>query len=167
MAALFAAIVAYGLRGRRLPARAPVSGGRSGSGGRDRGAGPVGLIAIAFPEGGSEPFGLTTMLPILVLALISLVVLPKEMITLRAGIAIYALLTLGCYLVPSPIGSNIARLATFIGAPLALLVWRHRPLILAVVALAASVSRLAGAGPRPGQRLRRPVDVDRLLPAAG
>ncbi|MGO9820550.1 MAG: hypothetical protein ACLPTJ_07855 [Solirubrobacteraceae bacterium] len=135
VAALFAAIVASAyavggyLREHRFRAGVP------GAAVVIAALGPVGLIAIAFPEGGSEPFGLTTMLPVLVLTLISLVAVPKEMITLRAGIAIYALLTLGCYLVPSPIGSNIARLATFIGAPLALLVWRHRPLILAVVAL--------------------------------
>ena len=96
---------------------------------------PVGLIAIAFPEGGSEPFGLTTLLPILVLTGIAFVAAPKEMVTLRAGVAIYGVVTIGCYLVPSPIGSNIARLATFVGAPLAVLVWRHRAVMLVVVAV--------------------------------
>jgi hypothetical protein len=96
---------------------------------------PVGLIAIAFPEGGSEPFGPATLLPILALTVIALVAMPKEMIRLRAGVAIYCLLMILSFLAPSPVGSNIVRLATFVGAPIALLVWRHRPLILALVAL--------------------------------
>jgi hypothetical protein len=135
VAALFAAIVASAyavggyLREHRVRAAVPPSAVVIAA------LGPVGLIAIAFPEGGSEPFGLPTMLPIMVLTGIALVAVPKQMVTLRVGIAIYGLVTIGCYLVPSPIGSNIARLATFIGAPLAVLVWRHRPLILALVAL--------------------------------
>ena len=96
---------------------------------------PVGLIAIAFPEGGSEPFGVATLLPIIALTAVALVAAPKEMITLRCGLAIYGLLTIASYLVPSPLGSNIVRLAPFVGAPLALLVWRHRPVILALLAL--------------------------------
>ncbi len=96
---------------------------------------PVGFIAIAFPEGGIEPFGLATLLPILALTVIGLVGVPKEMTTLRIGIAIYALATVISYLIPSPMGSNIVRLATFVGAPLAILVWRRRPLMLAIVAL--------------------------------
>jgi hypothetical protein len=41
----------------------------------------------------------------------------------------------GAYFVPSPLGSNIARLGTFIGAPLAaLLWWRRRTAVLLIVA---------------------------------
>jgi hypothetical protein len=96
---------------------------------------PVGLIAIAFPEGGNEPFGLATLLPILALTVFSLVAVPKEMLTLRIGIAIYGLATVISYLVPSQLGSNIVRLATFVGAPLAVLLWRRRPVTLLIVAL--------------------------------
>jgi hypothetical protein len=97
---------------------------------------PVGLLAIAFPEGGSEPFGFATMFPVLLIAALALVMLPKPALTLRAGIVVYAVCTLGVYLVSSPIGSNIARLGTFVAAPIAALVWwRRRTALLLIVAL--------------------------------
>jgi len=97
---------------------------------------PVILLAIAFPEGGHEPFGFWTMFPILVLAVGALATLPRSAITLRVGVAVYALATFGAYVVPSPIGSNIARLGTILAAPLAaLLWWRRRMLLLALVAV--------------------------------
>jgi hypothetical protein len=83
---------------------------------------PVGALAIAFPEGGSEPFGLTTMLPVLVLAALALVAFPRRS-TLRAGVVVYAAATLCVYVISSPIGSNIARLGTLAAAPLAALAW--------------------------------------------
>ena len=55
---------------------------------------------------------------------------------LRAGVAIYGLATLGSYVVPSPVGSNTARLATFLALALAALVWwRRRPWLLLALAL--------------------------------
>lgn len=97
---------------------------------------PVGLLALAFPEGGSEPFGLATLLPVLLIAGLSLVALPRPLGTLGAGIAIYAIALLAVYEVSSPIGANIARLGTLLGAPIAALVWwRRRPVLLAIAAL--------------------------------
>lgn len=97
---------------------------------------PVGLLAIAFPEGGSEPFGFPTMFPIIVVAALALITVPKEHATLRAGVIVYVVFTLAVYLVASPIGSNIARLGTFFAAPLAaLLWWPKRKLLLLVAAL--------------------------------
>lgn len=96
---------------------------------------PIGAVAIVFPEGGNEPFQLATLVPILLLCAIAFAMAPKERLILRAGIAIYALALVVSYLVPSPAGSNVARLAPFVGAPLALLVWRHRPLVLAIIAM--------------------------------
>ena len=114
---------------------------------------PVGLIAVAFPEGGSEPFAFSTLWPVIVLGTAAVVVLPREATALRAGIAVYILATLGVFAVPSPIGSNIARLGTFLAAPLAaLLWWRRRTALLLIVALpllylewAAPVRDLIGA----------------------
>jgi hypothetical protein len=153
VAALFAALAASGcalgalISERRirpaLPGVAVVLGALA----------PVGLIAVAFPEGGSEPFGFPTMFPILILAAVALITLPKEAITLRSGVAVYTLATIAVYLVPSPVGSNIARLGTFLAAPLAaLLWWRRRMTLLLIAALpllylewAAPVRDLTGA----------------------
>ena len=65
--------------------------------------GPVGALAIAFPEGGSEPFGLGRCCRS-GLAALALPCHPRRHLTLRAGIAVYALATIAVYLVPSPIG---------------------------------------------------------------
>jgi hypothetical protein len=97
---------------------------------------PVLIIAWMFPQGGTEPFAFTTMLPLLVVSAVALVVLPRDAIRLRAGVAVYALATLAIYLIPTPIGSNIARMGTFGALPLTALVWwRRRPRALALVFL--------------------------------
>jgi hypothetical protein len=96
---------------------------------------PVGLIAIAFPEGGTEPFGFPTMVPVLIVSVIAFLAIPKEFLTLRAGVALYALAVVVVYLVPSPIGSNIARLGTFLALPLATLLWWPRRTALLLIAL--------------------------------
>jgi hypothetical protein len=97
---------------------------------------PVGVLAIAFPEGGHEPFDFATMFPVLVLAALALAVAPREAVTLRAGVAVYAVATIAVYLVSSPVGSNIALLGTFLAAPLGgLLLARRHPRVLAVALL--------------------------------
>ena len=97
---------------------------------------PVLVISWLFPQGGSEPFAFTTMLPLLVISVITLMMLSGEQVRLRAGVAIYAMATLAVYVIPTPVGSNIARLGTFAALPLAALVcWGRRPRLLALVFL--------------------------------
>jgi hypothetical protein len=97
---------------------------------------PVEIIAWMFPQGGTEPFAFTTMLPLLLISAVALVMLPRGAVRLRAGIAVYALATLAIYLIPTPIGSNIARLGTFAALPVTTLVWwGWRPRALALVFL--------------------------------
>jgi hypothetical protein len=136
VAALFAALIAAGYslgalwRARRLAPALPAASMAVAA------LAPVALLAVAFPEGGSEPFGFATMFPVLVLVGLALATAPREAATLRAGIVIYALATIAVYLIPSPIGSNIARLGTFLAAPVAALLWsQRRPRLLAVAAL--------------------------------
>ena len=98
---------------------------------------PVGILSILFPEGGTEPFGLATMLPILVVTVAAIVVLPRDQLTLRAVLLVYAIALLGVWLVPSPVGSNISRLGTLVAAPVcAVVFWDRRRLVaLAIVPL--------------------------------
>jgi hypothetical protein len=97
---------------------------------------PVGLLSIAFPEGGSEPFTLATLWPIPAIALIALLVIPRQEIVLRAGVVLYALGCVAAYLVATPVGSNAARLGPLVAGPLAaLLWWPKRKWLLALVAL--------------------------------
>jgi hypothetical protein len=97
---------------------------------------PVLLISWIFPQGGTEPFAFTTMLPLLGIAVIAVILLPRELVRLRAGVALYAVALLALYVIPTPIGSNIARMGTFAALPLATLVcWGRRPRLLALVFL--------------------------------
>ncbi len=98
--------------------------------------GPVALLAIAFPEGGREPFASASMLPVLVLALAALLFLPRDAYKLRAGALLYALGTIAAFALATPVGSNDARFGAFIAAPLAaLLWWPRRVVLLAVLAV--------------------------------
>jgi hypothetical protein len=96
---------------------------------------PVGLLALAFPEGGHEPFAFSTFWPILVIAFASIALIRKDERILIAGIALYALGCIVAFAVPTAVGSNAARLTELAAGPLAaLLLWpRRKALLLAAV----------------------------------
>jgi hypothetical protein len=97
---------------------------------------PVLMLAVAFPEGGYEPFAFSAFWPIIVICAVAFVALPAGDRDLRAGVVLYALGCLAAYVVHTPVGSNAARLAPLLAGPLAaLLWWRRRPLALLVAAL--------------------------------
>jgi hypothetical protein len=107
---------------------------------------PVGALAVAFPEGGTEPFVFNAFLPIPLIGIAALLAIGRGRPVLAAGVALYTLGTVASYLVPTAIGSNAGRLGTWIAAPLAALLWwrpgrradrewRRRMALLAVVAL--------------------------------
>jgi hypothetical protein len=102
---------------------------------------PVGLLTLAFPEGGSQPFVASAFYPDLVgVLLIGALVKPLgETLARRAlgtGVALYALALVGSYLVPSAVGGNVDRLGAQTAAPVAALVlvgtsrWRRRVLLV-------------------------------------
>jgi hypothetical protein len=128
VAALFAALAACGyLIGSRRRAGAVVAAAALL---------PIAATAFLFPEGGHEPFAFSAMWPIPLLAIAALAALPADARVLRAGVIIYALVTLASYAVATPLGSNAARLGTLLAAPLAaLLWWPRRAAWLALVAL--------------------------------
>jgi hypothetical protein len=97
---------------------------------------PVSFLALAFPEGGVEPFVFSAFWPIPMLAVGALLVIPRRQRTLQAGVVVYALATIASYLIPSAVGSNAARLGTWLAAPVAALVlWRKKAVLLALAAL--------------------------------
>jgi hypothetical protein len=125
VAALFVAIVAagYALGGltRAWPGVAVAAGALL----------PVLALAVAFPEGGTEPFELGTLLPVLAVAVGGFALTERNR-TLRACLVVYALALVVSYLVPSAVGSNVARMGTLLAAPVATVVfWQRRPRILA------------------------------------
>ena len=95
---------------------------------------PVLALSVAFPEGGSEPFAFSAFWPILLISIAALLVIPRGDLALRAGVALYAFGCIASYLVASPVGSNVTRLAALLAGPLAALLWwpRRTAALLAV-----------------------------------
>ncbi len=136
VAALFAALAGAGHALAALVRRRQVRTALPGAATAAAALAPVLALAVAFPEGGTEPFDLGTLLPVLAICAGALLALPRTATALRAGVAIYAVATVAVYVIPSPIGSNVARLGTLLAAPLAaLLWWRRRPVLLALCAV--------------------------------
>jgi hypothetical protein len=97
---------------------------------------PVAVLAVAFPEGGTEPFALNSMWPVLLVCAAAVVLFPARERVLRVGALLYLVGTLGSYLVASPVGGNAVRLAALVAGPLVAMLWlRPRPRWLALVAL--------------------------------
>lgn len=97
---------------------------------------PVLALAIAFPEGGTEPFAFSSLWPIVLISLLVIPAIPRTDPALRVGAGLYALGCLAAYAIPSPVGSNATRLGPLLAGPVvALLWWRRRIVALAAVAL--------------------------------
>ncbi|MBB4664990.1 hypothetical protein [Conexibacter arvalis] len=97
---------------------------------------PVGLLSFAFPEGGREPFVLSAYWPVPATVAAALLLWPREQRTLRIGAVLYLLGCTAAFVLDTPVGGNAARLGALVAGPLfALLLWRRRPLALALVAL--------------------------------
>jgi hypothetical protein len=134
---------------------------------------PPALLAAAFPEGGEQPFALTTYLPIAAFAVACLALLPSRERTLRIGAVLYGLVATAAFVAPTPLGSNAERLAILFGAPVLLCAlarwrpssWRMGASIAAIAALAwwqwepgvGHVISLPGANPAGETRYYRPL----------
>ncbi|MFL5845516.1 MAG: hypothetical protein ACJ762_12560 [Solirubrobacteraceae bacterium] len=137
VAALFAALIGVATRVdvHRLPA---------GGGDRDvrRAAAALvvaavlvtGVLVLAFPEGGSEPFVASAFWPALAAAAAAALFTTGAV---RIAVILYALLLVGAFVVDTPIGGNAARLGALAAGPLAMaLVRDRRALVLLAVPLA-------------------------------
>jgi hypothetical protein len=79
---------------------------------------PIALLAIAFPEGGTEPFVASAFYPALAATLALAVAIPRRRRALRAGTVLYALALAACFVVSTPVGGNIDRLGALLAGPL-------------------------------------------------
>jgi hypothetical protein len=80
---------------------------------------PALVIALAFPEGGTEPFFLSAFLPVPLFAAGCLLLLPPEERTLRWAAVLLGLAGVAAFVVDTPVGGNAARLGALFGGPLA------------------------------------------------
>lgn len=111
---------------------------------------PILLEAVAFPEGGQQPFVASAFYPALLGTLIVAALIPPAraaaapaeataLRALRAGALLYALAMTGSYLIPTAVGGNADRLGALVAGPVAALAlaWRGpRRRTLALVVLA-------------------------------
>ncbi len=81
---------------------------------------PILLLALAFPEGGSHPFPVRYLLPVLGLAAGGLALLPREEGALRAGLVLYALGAIAAAAIDTPVGGNVTRLGALFAGPVLL-----------------------------------------------
>jgi MFS family permease len=97
---------------------------------------PTLFLVVAFPEGGTFPFVASAFWPTLVAAVVVAARAPREWRAVRIGAALYALLAVAAFAIPTPLGGNAVRLGTLAAAPVAVLaLWPRRRLALALVAL--------------------------------
>lgn len=82
---------------------------------------PIGLLSIAFPEGGSQPFVASAFYPTLAGVLVVAAAIPMQQRVLRTGALLYALALIGSYVLPTAVGGNADRLGALIAGPIAAL----------------------------------------------
>jgi hypothetical protein len=80
---------------------------------------PIALLALAFPEGGTQPFVPSAFYPALAgVLLIALLTSPEQRV-LRIGTLLYAIALTGSYVIPTAVGANADRLGALLGGPIA------------------------------------------------
>ncbi len=93
------------------------------------------VTALAFPEGGSEPFALNAFLPVMVISAVFVVVVSSDQRVLRTAAVLYALATCATFLLDTPVGGNVTRMCSLFAGPLlACALWEKRRLVLVVLA---------------------------------
>jgi len=126
---------------------------------------PILLMALAFPEGGWQPFPSAMFWPVLAGVVVTALALPRVGAALaprprRAltwGAWLYALALIGAFALQTPVGDNAVRLGALLGAPLVVgVLWERRRLVLALLApvllywqLEASMSDVAALARTP------------------
>jgi len=80
----------------------------------------VGVTTLLFPFEGEQPMPFARIWPPVVLCAIVVLTAPSAWRTLRLGAAVYAAGVVLCYLIPTPIGTNVERLSE-LAAPATLL----------------------------------------------
>jgi hypothetical protein len=93
------------------------------------------LLALAFPEGGSEPFVFSSFQPAILIAVAVFIAIPKEEKLLRYGVAAYGAALAAAFLIDTPMGGNATRMGSlFLGPALAFGLWKRQKFALVLLA---------------------------------
>ncbi len=81
---------------------------------------PIALLALAFPEGGAQPFVASAYYPAFagVLA-VGVLIRDRTQRVLRIGALLYAVALTGAYVLPTAVGGNADRLGALVAGPVA------------------------------------------------
>ena len=95
---------------------------------------PMALLGVAFPEGGRFPFRFGHFVVVICACAAMALLAPQAWTGVRAGAVLYASIAAAVFVVPNPLGGNLARLAMFFGGPLlAGMLWPDRRKVLIVL----------------------------------
>jgi hypothetical protein len=112
---------------------------------------PVAALALAFPEGGTQPFVASAFYPafagVVALAALALAGAGAGVRALRAGALVYALALVGAYVLRTPVGGNVDRLGALAAGPLGALALIGEPSRLGAAAARRRVWALALIAP--------------------
>jgi hypothetical protein len=78
----------------------------------------VGVLSVAFPEGGSQPFSPGAFWAALVFPALAIALMPRRERTLLVGTGLYALAVIASYALNTPMGGNVSRLGAMFCGPL-------------------------------------------------
>ncbi|HEY2301644.1 MAG TPA: hypothetical protein VGH66_07105, partial [Acidimicrobiales bacterium] len=97
---------------------------------------PIVITAVVFPGQGGFPYPPLDFVVELGVALVIAFIVPRGQRVLHTAAILYVLATVASFVIPSPIGGNVGRLAECAAIPLgACVLWPRRKLLLVVVAV--------------------------------
>lgn len=94
--------------------------------------GPVIVMSLLYPQGGSFPFRFTAMLWTLAVCLVTYAVVPERFRVVRCTAVLYAIASVLVFAVPNPLGANVTRLGMYAAGPV-LLALAPRRVVVAVL----------------------------------
>ncbi len=143
--------------------------------------GPIAVLALLFPGGGSYPFSVFALIWDLSVCAVFLTLIPRRFAVLRCGAVVYGAVVVVAFFVASPLGENISRFGQYAAGPLLvcalaprrravlailaipLLVWQWFPALDAVTAAKQDLStRRAYYQPFLAFLASRPASVGRV-----
>jgi len=93
-------------------------------------------IVAAFPQGGTQPFNVSSFAWAFIVAVLLAALMPRAERALRIGAALYAAVLVAGVVFDTPLGGNLVRLAAVFGGPVAAgALWEHRRRLLFALAL--------------------------------
>jgi hypothetical protein len=126
----------------------------------------IGVIGLAFPGDGPEPFSWNSLVVTELLCLTALTPLVRTTPAVRLGALLYGASSLFSYLVPNPLGGNAPRLAASVGIPLLACFVTAPGRALDRLSLAEVINRLSWARRMSLSPLWRPAAIGLIIPFA-